>query len=140
RTGVLKNRRFSDNNWLGVERVGDGVKRNRSALGPRVEIDAGGLKQTRFVVGGGSYLSASDRRLLVGLGSDKAAERVTVVWPSGRRQEFRDLAGRKGYRLIEGKDAAEARGKGRKQPQRDFRGVTCRGGFTREQSNSISVG
>src|SRR5262249_46312817 len=105
---LLENRTVTDNNWLSLELVGDGVKSNRNAIGARVEINAGGVQQTRFVVGGGSYLSASDRRLLIGLGSDKAAERGTVVWPSGRRQEFRDLAGRKGYRLIEGK-AAEVR-------------------------------
>ena len=44
--------------------------------------------------GGGSYLSASDRRLLVGLGSADRAERVTVLWPSGRKQEFKGLENR----------------------------------------------
>ena len=61
------------------------------------------------MVGGGSYLSASDRRVLVGLGPAEKADRVAVVWPSGRRQEFRDLPGRRGYRLVEGEGPAEVR-------------------------------
>jgi hypothetical protein len=105
---LLENRTPTDNAWLRLELVGDGVKSNRNAIGARVEVVAGGARQVRFVAGGGSYLSASERRLLVGLGSAREAERVTVVWPSGRRQEFRHLAGRKGYRLSEGKDPVEA--------------------------------
>ena len=44
-----------------------------------------------------------------GLGAARGVQRVTVRWPSGRRQEFRDLAGGQGYRLTEGVDTAEVR-------------------------------
>jgi hypothetical protein len=87
--------------------VGDGDRSNRNAIGARVEVEAGGAKQVRFVNGGGSYLSASDRRLLVGLGRADHASRVTVTWPSGRTQVFNNLAGRKGWRLHEGREKAE---------------------------------
>jgi hypothetical protein len=106
---LLENRTVTGHNWLDLELVGDGVRSNRNAIGARVEIEAGGTRQVRFVLGGGSYLSASERRLVVGLGSAAGAERVTVAWPSGRRQQFRDLAGRKGYRLTEGRETVEAR-------------------------------
>ncbi len=106
---LLRNETKTDNAWLRLELVGDGVKSNRNAVGARVEVEAGGVKQVRWVVGGGSYLSASERRLLVGLGPAVKADKVTVVWPSGTKQEFRDLVGRKGYRLHEGKGAAEPR-------------------------------
>jgi hypothetical protein len=33
--------------------------------------------------------------------------RVTVHWPSGRRQEFRELQGRQWWRLHEGKEPPE---------------------------------
>jgi hypothetical protein len=59
------------------------------------------------VIGGGSYLSASDRRVLVGLGAAERADRVTVTWPSGGRQEYRDLAAGGGWRLREGAAQAE---------------------------------
>src|SRR5262249_7721323 len=55
---LLHNRTQTENGWLRLELVGDGVKSNRNAIGARVEVEAGGLRQVRFVIGGGSYLSA----------------------------------------------------------------------------------
>src|SRR5205085_6990129 len=82
---LLHNRTETANGWVRLELVGDGVRSNRNAIGARVEVTAGGRTQTHFVIGGGSYLSASDRRLCVGLGPAESAD-VVVVWPSGRRQ------------------------------------------------------
>ena len=86
--------------------MGDGKKSNRNAVGARVEIAYGGRRQVRFVNGGGSYLSANDRRVLAGLGTAGLSERVVVTWPSGRKQEFRDLEARHWYRLHEGQERA----------------------------------
>ncbi len=99
---LLHNRTETANNWLKLELVGDGKKSNRNAIGAQVEIDYGGKRQVRFLNGGGSYLSANDRRVLAGLGNATGAERVVVTWPSGRKQEFRDLQARRWYRLQEG--------------------------------------
>jgi hypothetical protein len=107
RPALLHNRTETDHGWLRLELIGDGKKSNRNAIGARVEIESGGKKQVRFVIGGGSYLSASERRILIGLGKEKQAERVTVYWPSGRKQEFRDLEGRRGWRLHEGEPRPE---------------------------------
>jgi enediyne biosynthesis protein E4 len=104
---LLHNRTVNDNNWIRLELIGDGVRSNRNAVGARVEITSGGRRQVRFINGGGSYLSASERRLTVGLGSANNVESVAVTWPSGRQQEYRDLAVRKGWRLREGNDKAE---------------------------------
>ena len=104
---LLRNRTITDNVWLRVELVGDGKKSNRNAIGARIEVEGGSRVQTHFIVGGGSYLSASERRLLIGLGQSARADRVTVVWPSGRKQEFRDLKGRTHWRLVEGRPQAE---------------------------------
>ena len=106
---LLQNRTESSNGWLRLELVGDGVKSNRSAIGARVEVEVRGTRQTHFVIGGGSYLSTSDRRLTIGLGSAEKVDRLVVVWPSGLRQEFRDLPGRQGYTLTEGRAAPESR-------------------------------
>ena len=106
---LLRNATETDHHWLRLELVGDGKKSNRNAIGARVEIETGGRKQVRFVTGGGSYLSASDRRILVGLGKAERADRVAVTWPSGRKQEFRDLAGDAGWRMQEGMDQPERR-------------------------------
>jgi enediyne biosynthesis protein E4 len=107
RVALLHNSTETSNAWLRLELVGDGKKSNRNAIGARVEIEAGGKRQVHFVIGGGSYLSASERRLLVGLGTAEQAELVTVFWPSGRKQMFRNLAARRWWRLHEGQEQPE---------------------------------
>jgi hypothetical protein len=107
RMALLHNRTETKNSWVCLELIGDGKKSNRNAIGARVEIEAGGRRQVRYVNGGGSYLSASERRLQVGLGTADRAERVTVVWPSGRKQTFTGLEARRWWRLHEGRDQPE---------------------------------
>jgi len=104
---LLRNATETANHWLRLDLIGDGKKSNRNAIGARVDIEVGGRTLTRFVTGGGSYLSASDRRILVGLAKAGKADQVTVTWPSGRKQEFRELAGDTGWRLSEGSDTPE---------------------------------
>ncbi len=103
---LFRNRHETSNNWLALDLVGNGTTSNRNAIGARVEVVAGGRARVRFVTGGGSYLSASDRRMLVGLGSVTVAEKVAVTWPDGSRQEFHDLAVKRRYRLTQGKHTA----------------------------------
>src|SRR5207244_609794 len=103
---LLHNETETVNNWLKLELVGDGRGSNRNAIGARVEIEYGGQHQVRFINGGGSYLSANERRILAGLGRAARAERVTVTWPSGRKEEFRNLDARRWYRLHEGRAEA----------------------------------
>jgi hypothetical protein len=105
---LLRNATATGNHWVRLELVGDGKKSNRNAVGARVEVEAGGTRQVRFIHGGGSYLSASDQRQLVGLGPAESVERVTVVWPSGGKQEFTNLAAGRWWRLHEGKDEPES--------------------------------
>ncbi len=104
---LLHNETQTTNHWIGFELIGDGKKSNRNAIGSRVVIETATGKQVRFVNGGGSYLSASDRRVLIGLGTSDKTTRVTVRWPSGREQIFTDVAGRSYWRLSEGRNAAE---------------------------------
>jgi hypothetical protein len=85
--------------WLGVELHGDG---HRDVVGARVVLEAGGRTQTRFAKGGGSYLSSSDRRHVIGLGQADHIDRLAVVWPSGRQQQWRGLAPDRYWRLTEG--------------------------------------
>jgi hypothetical protein len=68
-----------------------GTRSNRSAIGARVELEAGGRTQVREVRSGGSYLSNSDLRLHFGLGKSERIDRLRVLWPSGATGELRDL-------------------------------------------------
>jgi tetratricopeptide (TPR) repeat protein len=111
---LLRNLTNTSNNWIRLELIGDGNKSNRNAIGARIEIECaatGGAgvpavtRQVRFINGGGSYLSASERRQLVGLGSATRVDRVTVLWPSGRKQVFQNLHAGSWFRLYEGREA-----------------------------------
>ena len=64
----------------------EGTRANRSAIGARVKVLAGGVEQTAEVRSGGSYLSQSDLRLHFGLGKASRLERVEITWPGGRKQ------------------------------------------------------
>lgn len=87
-------------NRLGLELVGR-LPSPRSAVGSRVRATAGGRTLVREVVGGGSYLSASDRRISLGLGGAKVVDRLEVTWPSGRVEVWEGLPAGKA-RLVEG--------------------------------------
>jgi enediyne biosynthesis protein E4 len=51
-----------------------------------VTVTAGGRAQTKVNDGNSGYLSRSTMPLYFGLGSATAADRVDVLWPSGKRQ------------------------------------------------------
>ena len=79
----------------------EGTRSNRDAIGTRVTVKAGGVSQTRWRIGGGSYASSEDPRLHFGLGSADRIESVEVRWPSGHVDHFRDLPVDTGYLLRE---------------------------------------
>ena len=80
-----------------------GTKSNRDAIGATVRISLGRLSQMRVVRGGSSYLSQSELPVTFGVGRSARIERVTVDWPSGRNEEYKDLATGKSYEIIESK-------------------------------------
>jgi hypothetical protein len=46
---------------------------------------------TRWVVGGGSFLSSSDRRVVFGLGSAREAGVLEILWPDQVKQTVSNL-------------------------------------------------
>jgi hypothetical protein len=60
---------------------GDGVRSNRSAIGARVTVEAGGMVQRREVASARGYLSQSELVLTFGLGKETKIDHVTVRWP-----------------------------------------------------------
>ena len=65
----------------------------RQTAGARVTVEAGGKRQIAEVAAGGSYYSQSELALYFGLGRASRVERLTVRWPSGNVQVFRDVEG-----------------------------------------------
>lgn len=76
--------------WFAVKLVG--TKSNRDGVGARVEIVAGGKRQTAERVAGSGYLSQNDPRLHFGLGAAATVDKLTVHWPSGREQTLEKIA------------------------------------------------
>jgi hypothetical protein len=70
-------------------------------IGAKVRATLGGRTLVRVLVGGGSYLSASDRRIHLGLGDLDRVDRLEIAWPSGLVEVWKNVsAGR--LRLEEG--------------------------------------
>jgi enediyne biosynthesis protein E4 len=87
---VLKNE-SPRGNWIRV--VLEGTKSNRSAIGARVTVESGGRRQMADVASGGSYYSQHEMALYFGLGQASKIEKLTVRWPLGKVQVFRDVVG-----------------------------------------------
>jgi enediyne biosynthesis protein E4 len=83
-----------------------GTKSNRDAIGATVRIVSGGLSQSRMVKSGSSYLSQSELPITFGLEKRDRVERVVITWPSGRIEEFTNLAAGRCYECTEGKGIA----------------------------------
>lgn len=83
-----------------------GTKSNRDAIGAKVRIEADGGPQTGLVKSGSSYLSQSELPLTFGLGRADSVSRAVIEWPSGRVEEFSNLAPGQRYHCVEGKGIA----------------------------------
>jgi RNA polymerase sigma factor (sigma-70 family) len=105
---LLRNEAGAGRNWLGVELAG---KDHRDVTGALVAVEVGGRRLTRFVEGGGSYLSSGDRRLVFGLGDADRIDALSVFWKPGQEQRWTGEQLRAGHywRLTEGRAKAEER-------------------------------
>lgn len=77
------------NRWLTIRL--NGTKSNRSGLGAVVRLQSALGKQWQTMHSGSSYCSQSDLALTFGLGHDRVVNSLTVEWPSGIRQEFKNV-------------------------------------------------
>jgi enediyne biosynthesis protein E4 len=87
---LLKQTSRPEGHWITLKLVG--TRSNRSAIGGRVQLTAGGHTQTQEVRSGGSYLSQSDLRLHFGLGDASTVDRIEIRWPGGHTQIMKNAA------------------------------------------------
>lgn len=80
-----------------------GTKSNRDGIGATVRIVSNGLTQSRMVKSGSSYLSQSELPVTFGLEKRDRVERAVIAWPSGRTEEFKNLAAGRCYECAESK-------------------------------------
>jgi hypothetical protein len=79
-----------------------GTKSNRAAIGARVTIRSGGVKQFSEVRGGASYLSQNDLRLHFGMGAATKIDSVEIRWPNGATETLRNVLADALYTVAEG--------------------------------------
>ena len=103
---LLINRIGNRRHWLGLRLAGAG---GRDMLGARVAVLRDGVPTLwRRARSDGSYASANDPRVLVGLGDSDAWPTVRVQWPDGAVEEWRDVA-IDDWTTLRAGDRAEAR-------------------------------
>jgi hypothetical protein len=100
---VLRNVARESHHWLGVQLA---RADHADIVGSRIILEADGRKQTRFAKGGGSYASSCDRRCVFGLGKAERIDKLTVIWPDGKEQEWTELALDRYHVLIQGERAS----------------------------------
>ena len=102
---LLRNEYFSKsnrgpNNWLMLNLIG--TRSNRSAIGARVTLKTGAQLQFQEVTSQSSYYSHNDHRLHFGLGENKKADAIEILWPSGAREVLNDVPANKIVTIKEG--------------------------------------
>ena len=116
-------------NWIKLRLVG--TKSNRSGIGARITVTAENrpgkpLRQVDELRSGGSYFSQNDLRLHFGLDAATKADLVEIAWPSGTKDQLKNLFGQspvRSSRRRQGiKDHADAIVVGAKARQRGLVG------------------
>jgi enediyne biosynthesis protein E4 len=99
---LLRNNAGRQNHWLGVKLIGR--KANIDAIGAKLTWRAGDLERHRFKIGGGSYLSSHDPRMVLGIGERIKIDWLEVKWPepSGKTERFTDVPIDRYITIVEG--------------------------------------
>ena len=101
RARLLINNVGHHNLWVGLRLVGGAG--SRDMLGARVGVVRNvGPTLWRRARADGSYASANDPRVLVGLGEAATVRRIRVIWPSGREEDWTDTPMNQWLTLKEG--------------------------------------
>lgn len=106
--------RTEGNRFLTLLLEGRGL--NRDAIGARITVVADGRRRVAWRTGGGSFQSASDPRIHLGLGHAARIESLEIAWPSGRVDRHASLESNAGYLFREGQ--------ARPEPLRGFSSVS----------------
>jgi len=102
---LLRNDSQTKNHWIRFSLVG--TRSNRDAVGALVTVQLKGRTLYRQRKGGASVESSHDPRLLIGLGEEAEAHKVSIRWPSGRITVAEHLAADQSYLVFEPRDPAQ---------------------------------
>jgi len=96
---LLRNEGGNQNHWLRLSLKG--LADNKSAIGTKVEVFAGGNRQKFEIAGSSGYLGQDSTDIVVGLGDAKEADIVRMLWPTGVLQDEISVAGDRQQNLTE---------------------------------------
>jgi len=96
---LLQNQGGNQNHWLRLDLKG--LADNKSAIGTKVEVFAGGNRQKFEIAGSSGYLGQNSLALTVGLGQAREADVVRMLWPTGVLQDEVEVAGDRGHKFME---------------------------------------
>jgi hypothetical protein len=96
---LLRNVGGNQNHWLKLSLKG--LADNKSAIGTKVEVFAGGVRQKFEVAGSSGYLGQNSTELTVGLGQAAQADVVRMLWPTGVLQDEIEVPGNGERKYIE---------------------------------------
>jgi Flp pilus assembly protein TadD len=96
---LLRSEGANQHTWMtiGLKALND----NKSGIGTKVELYAGPLYQKWEVAGASGYLGQNDPSILAGLNTEKNAEVVRLLWPTGVPQDEINLAAQKEQNIAE---------------------------------------
>jgi hypothetical protein len=85
----LRNNQGNEKNWLTISLTG--TSSNRDGVGARVRVESGDLIQSAQKKSTTGYLSQNDPRMHFGLNEYKMADKIEIIWPSGKVQVLEDI-------------------------------------------------
>ena len=96
---VLRNEGSNKHNWMSIELKG--LNDNKNGIGTKVELYAGTLYQKWEVASASGYLGQSATPILAGLGAERHAEVVRLLWPTGVPQDEINLVAKRVQNITE---------------------------------------
>ena len=96
---LLRNEGGNKNHWLRLNLKG--LADNKSAIGTKVEVFAGGNRQKFEIAGSSGYLGQNSPYLTVGLGQATQADVVRMLWPTGVLQDEVEVAADREQKYME---------------------------------------
>ena len=88
------------NNWLTVDAKLQFPTGTRDAIGARVTVTTGSLKQVEDLIPSRGYMSQGDPRLHFGLGKAQAADSVEIRWPDGTVEKMEKVKANQFLKLV----------------------------------------
>jgi Flp pilus assembly protein TadD len=96
---LLRSEGANQHAWMRIDLKA--LNDNKSAIGTKVELYSGALYQKWEIAGASGYLGQNAPSILAGLDTEKNAEVVRLLWPTGVPQDEINLASKKAQTIAE---------------------------------------